>query len=183
MDFVGTDATFDERGDEIFIMRVKPKHFDILAKVFEHYILNGEVKQLSQHRAMKDLRFLQYFFEYIEAKGNTEEVLLSEDNNFQESPQKFRKVGMLYGSIDQEVPNVELVSAILGTGKYIQLCILTLSAYSSIVHYIKNYLYGGDVLHLFSGPLVVFSSGRKQNMYSFKLAVWWRGHVICCALF
>ena len=126
MDFVGTDATFDERGDEIFIMRVKPKHFDILAKVFEHYILNGEVKQLSQHRAMKDLRFLQYFFEYIEAKGNTEEVLLSEDNNFQESPQKFRKVGMLYGAIDQEVPNVELVSAILGTGKYtfiIHVCI------------------------------------------------------------
>ena len=122
MDFVGTDATFDERGDEIFIMRVKPNNFEILAKVFEHYILNGEVKQLSQHRAMKDLRFLQYFFEYIDTKDTMEEVLLSEDSTFQESAENPRKVGMLFGAIDQEVPNVELVSAILKTGTVSLFC-------------------------------------------------------------
>ena len=116
MDFVGTDTTFDERGDEIFIMRVKENNFDILAKVFEHYILNGEVRKLSQHRAMKDMRFLEYLFVYIQSKDNMVEVLLSEDNNFQESPENARKVGLLFGAIDQEVPNVELASAILKTG-------------------------------------------------------------------
>ena len=117
-DFVGTDATFDERWDEIFIMRVKPNNFDVLAKVFTHYILNGEVKKLAQHRAMKDLRFLEFFFNYIQTKENMVDVLLSEDNNFQESPENSRKVGLLFGAIDQEVPNVELVAAILKTGNH-----------------------------------------------------------------
>ena len=115
-DFVGTDATFDERWDEIFIMRVKPNDFDVLAKVFTHYILNGEVKKLAQHRAMKDLRFLEFFFNYVQTKENMIDILLSEDNNSQESPESSRKVGLLFGAIDQEVPNVELVAAILKTG-------------------------------------------------------------------
>lgn len=116
MDFVGTDANFDEKPDEIFMMRVKKENFLVLAKVFEHYILNGEVKRISQHRAMKDLRFVQFFFEYLQQSKHYEKIILSEDANVQESKESRRRVGFLYGAIDQEVPNIELATAIIATG-------------------------------------------------------------------
>ncbi|XP_053385953.1 ankyrin repeat and KH domain-containing protein 1-like [Mercenaria mercenaria] len=98
------------------MMRVKNENFLVLAKVFEHYISSGEVKTIFHHRAMKDLRFIQFFFEYIQQKENYEQFILTEDRNILESKESRRHVGMLYSAIDQEVPNVELVTAILATG-------------------------------------------------------------------
>ncbi|XP_052234805.1 uncharacterized protein LOC127847147 [Dreissena polymorpha] len=119
MDFVGTDENFEERPDEIFMMRVKRENFLVLAQVFEHYILNNEVKRISQHRAMKDVRFIEFFFEYIQQKPDCVRIVLSEDKNFTDGDSK-RKVGLLYGAIDQEVPNMELVSAIMKTGIHLK---------------------------------------------------------------
>ena len=87
MDFVGTgdDQDDDDSGTEIFLMRVKKPQFLVLAKVMEHYILHGEVKRISQHRAMKNPTFVEFLFEYFQQKGSITHVLLSEDNNFRVS--------------------------------------------------------------------------------------------------
>ncbi|KAL4217513.1 hypothetical protein ACF0H5_023962 [Mactra antiquata] len=122
LDFVGTDDNFEGRKDEIFMMRVRPENFAILAKVFVHYINNGEVKKIIQHRAMKDLRFITFLFEYIkQQRENGELIILSQDKTVPPIKKVDKKRrGFLYYAIDQDVPNVELVDAILKTGMHVQ---------------------------------------------------------------
>lgn len=44
-------------------------------------MLKGEVKKISQHRAMRDLEFLDFFFLFIAENSNPAEVILSEDQH------------------------------------------------------------------------------------------------------
>ncbi|KAL3853875.1 hypothetical protein ACJMK2_013174 [Sinanodonta woodiana] len=113
-DFVGTPHSSDE--GEVFIMRVNNANFGILAKIVAHYLLQGEVKRVAQHRSLKDLEFLDFFFEYLLKEGKQKMAILKQDNTAIESAAKPRKVGLLLSSVDQEVPNKELVAAILKTG-------------------------------------------------------------------
>ncbi|WAR10173.1 EHMT2-like protein [Mya arenaria] len=107
MDFVGTDGGLEERPEEIFMMRV-----------FVHNIIGGEARRISQHRAMKDPRFLDFFFDYLKDQPDSRKIILAQDKHTTDPMDQKRKVGLLYGAIDQDVSDFSLVSAILKLGAH-----------------------------------------------------------------
>ncbi|KAL4217512.1 hypothetical protein ACF0H5_023961 [Mactra antiquata] len=121
MDYVATDIRIEESRDQIFVMRIQKHNFWLLSELFAHYITYGYVVKIAQHRAFRDLKFLNFFFDFVKKKGMIADLILKVDNTtMDEETTEKRRVGLLYGSVDMDKPNADLAIAILKLGCHVQ---------------------------------------------------------------
>ncbi|XP_052812730.1 uncharacterized protein LOC128240236 isoform X1 [Mya arenaria] len=117
LDYVFTEENLLKSRNQVFAMRISPDHFWLLSQSIDHYINYGHVVAMATHRVLRDPGFREFFFTYLEKRGESEHIVLAEDSSVKEGVSR-RPVGLMFSSINQDKPNVGLVRALWKTGLY-----------------------------------------------------------------